>query len=980
MNTNYHAKYFAHEILRRHAANHIGKLSMSLFDACVDLNPHQVEAALFAFRSPLSKGVLLADEVGLGKTIEAGLVLCQYWAERRRKLLVICPASLRKQWSMELQEKFNLPSLILESKNYREALKQGIDNPFQQAPIIITSYNFANRHKNEIRLVSWDLVVIDEAHNLRNVYKTGNKIGQGIRWAVEDSKKLLLTATPLQNSLLELYGLSTLIDDHLFGSLAAFRTQYVHEGDLAGLKIRLQKFCHRTLRRQVLEYIKYTERKAITRPFRPTDREQELYQAISSFLQREDTYAIPSRQRELTTLILRKLLASSSLAVAGTLETIKQRLEKILAEVTENDQGNTDNPLATLLDVDQLLEQDELTGDILEEDDDREEDQSGECRPEASPTKIDIQKLKREIAELTRYITWARSIEIDTKSKTLLQSLEIGFHELEKMGAQRKALIFTESRRTQDYLYQFLSANGYQDKIVLFNGTNTDPASKAIYTEWLQQNQCTDRISGSRTADQRAALVEYFRDKAEIMIATESAAEGVNLQFCSLVVNYDLPWNPQRIEQRIGRCHRYGQRHDVVVINFLNERNQADQRVYELLQEKFNLFNGVLGASDEVLGSIESGVDFERRILSIYQQCRTPQEIEAAFKALQDEMEQTIKSRLEDTRKVLLENFDEDVHQRLKLQHDEARRQLDRFSQIFWNLTKNILARQATFNDQTLAFELKNSPGSAIPKGKYYLYQRRGLQENQPALSDQATRAQRGFLYRLSHPLGEYVLQEAKNRPTPTAELTFNISDHPVKISVVENLKGQRGYLTLTKLSIETFEREEYLLFNAITDEGKVLDQEICEKLFQCRAEVVPLGEIPAPYQAMLKREAAHYAAATINRVLEESNRAFQEERDRLEKWADDLVLAAEKELKETKAKIKALNRQSRLATSTEEQHQIQVKLQELTKLQRRQRQRIFEVEDEILEKRDELIQSLEKRLQQRTEQETLFTIRWVVR
>ncbi|WP_304543298.1 SNF2-related protein [Desulforamulus aquiferis] len=952
---------------------------MSLFDACVDLNPHQVEAAMFAFRSPLSKGVLLADEVGLGKTIEAGLVLCQYWAERRRKLMIICPASLRKQWSLELQEKFNLPSLILESKNYREALKQGIDNPFEQASIIITSYNFANRHKNEIRLVPWDLVVIDEAHKLRNAYKTGNKIGQGIRWAVEDSKKLLLTATPLQNSLLELYGLSTIIDDHLFGSLAAYRTQYVHEGDMAGLKKRLQKFCHRTLRRQVLEYIKYTERKAITRPFRPTDQEQEIYQAISSLLQREDTYAIPSRQRELTTLIIRKLLASSSQAVAATLETIKQRLEKILAEVVENEQENADNPLDTLLDVDQLIEDDEITGDILEEDEDREEDQTCESSNDTRSTKIDIQKLKREIAELTRYINWARSIDIDTKSKTLLQSLEIGFQELEKMGAKRKALIFTESRRTQDYLFQFLSANGYQDKIVLFNGTNTDPVSKAIYADWLQQNQGTDRISGSRTADQRASLVEFFRDRAEIMIATESAAEGVNLQFCSLVVNYDLPWNPQRIEQRIGRCHRYGQQHDVVVINFLNERNEADQRVYELLQEKFNLFNGVLGSSDEVLGTVESGVDFERRILSIYQQCRTPQEIEAAFKALQDEMEHTIKSRLEDTRKVLLENFDEDVHHRLKFQHDEARRQLDRISQIFWGLTKNTLARQATFNDQTLEFDLNRSPVPAIPEGSYYLYQRRGLLDKQN-VTGLETQTKRGYLYRLSHPLGEYVLQEAKGRPTPPAELIFNISEHPVKISVIENLKGQSGYLILTKLSIETFDREEYLLFNAITDAGQELDQEICEKLFQCRAEVAPLGEIPAPYPAILKREAERYAAATINRVLEESNRTFQEERERLEKWADDLVLAVEKELKETKAKIKTLNRQSRLATSTEEQHQIQVKLQELTKLQRRQRQRIFEVEDEILEKRDELIQNLEKRLTQRTEQETLFTLRWMVR
>ena len=195
-------------------------------------------------------------------------------------------------------------------------------------------------------------------------------------------------------------------------------------------------------------------------------------------------------------------------------------------------------------------------------------------------------------------------------------------------GAARKALIFTESRRTQEYLKTFLESHGYGGQVVLFNGTNGGPEATAIYERWVEKNRDTGRASGSRAVDVRTALIEHFRDEATILLATEAAAEGINLQFCSLVINYDLPWNPQRIEQRIGRCHRYGQKHDVVVINFLNERNEADRRVLELLGEKFSLFNGVFGASDEVLGTIESGVDFEKRILAIYQECRTPEEIE----------------------------------------------------------------------------------------------------------------------------------------------------------------------------------------------------------------------------------------------------------------------------------------------------------------------------------------------------------------
>jgi superfamily II DNA/RNA helicase len=244
-------------------------------------------------------------------------------------------------------------------------------------------------------------------------------------------------------------------------------------------------------------------------------------------------------------------------------------------------------------------------------------------------------------------------------------------------GAARKALIFTESRRTQEYLKTFLESNGYRGEVVLFNGTNSGPEATGIYERWVDKNRDTGRSSGSRNVDVRTALIEHFRDEGSILLATEAAAEGINLQFCSLVINYDLPWNPQRIEQRIGRCHRYGQRHDVVVINFLNDRNEADRRVLELLGEKFSLFNGVFGASDEVLGTIESGVDFEKRILAIYQQCRTPEEIDTAFRILQAEMDEQIRMRMDDTRRTLFEHFDEDVHQRLRLQLDE-KAQLDR--------------------------------------------------------------------------------------------------------------------------------------------------------------------------------------------------------------------------------------------------------------------------------------------------------------
>ena len=954
MITDYHAKYYANELTLLHSADGVDRLSQSLFDASVDLNPHQIEAALFALSNPLNKGVILADEVGLGKTIEAALVLSQYWAERNRHLIIICPASLRRQWAAELQEKFNLPSQILDSKTMRQLKKSGVYNPLLQKKIIIMSYHYAARLEDELVSISWDLVVIDEAHKLRNSFRPKNKMGQALKRALNGRQKVLLTATPLQNSLIELYGLSTVIDEHLFGDDKAFRRQYMSSaGDIPELKDRLDTFVHRTLRKQVLEYIPYTQRKTITQPFNPTDEEQRLYDSITDFLEKEDSFALPKQQRHLTSLILRKLLASSSYAVVNTLKTIKKRLELLRDDKLTNDYF-----------LEQLIEDDDLEDDYLDDGLLLEEESNDK------ETKIDIKKINTEITELEGFIEQANNIRTDTKAKALLQAVDVGFSRMSEMGALQKVIIFTESRRTQEYLAEFLEANGYQDKVVTFSGTNNTQKAKEIYDQWKIDNQGSDSITGSAQIDKRSALIDYFKTDAEIMIATEAAAEGVNLQFCSLLINYDLPWNPQRVEQRIGRCHRYGQKYDVVVINFLNKRNQADRRVLELLTEKFSLFDGVFGASDSVLGQVENGIDFEKRILEIYETCRLPDEIDNAFKGLQQELELDINEKMEETQKMLLENFDEDIHDLMKIKLDKAEQRLDKVARWFWLTTKHQLSNYAKFNDSNYQFELKQLPvyqesSTTLLKGDYELIQK-GIEPSE-----------HHHIYRMNSQLGEHVLDTAKALNSNHHTLEFDYSNHPTKISAVETLKGKSGVLVLNKLSIDSFQKQEYLIFTAVGDDNQVLDQEICEKLFSCFGSIKQENEVL--YNEKLISTQHRQVEAKVSEVLEANNQHFQVERDRLEKWADDKVLGAEQALLDTKTKIRALKRESRLAPSIEEQKEIQEKIKQAEKKQRRQRQEIFDVEDEILEKRDDLIDALEKRLNQKTTTEELFTIRWQV-
>jgi superfamily II DNA/RNA helicase len=954
--TDYHAKYFAHELTRQRRGDDIDRIGQSLFDASVDLNPHQIDAALFALQNPLVKGVILADEVGLGKTIEAALVLAQYWAERRRRLIVVCPAALRKQWANELSEKFHLEVQILDGRAWKMLRADGVADPFNQQWVSIISYNYAASMVDHLRKTPWDLVVFDEAHKLRNAHRDSHRTAQAIKVAFAGSRKLLLTATPLQNTLMELYGLSTVIDEQLFGDAESFRRQYIRGGeDITGLRNRLKEFVKRTLRRHVLEYVRYTERKALTVPFLPSEDEQRLYHLVSAYLQREGTYGVPHQQRHLVTLVVRKLLASSTSAIIKTLETMIHRLKKI-----EEDHDSEDDWLEQLISEEDF--EDELLDDAAEATSDLD---VGEATKITALVPINLDKLRGEIAELQQYLEVASRISEDAKSAALLTALEQGFSHMAGMKAERKAVIFTESRRTQAYLANYLEARGFLGKVVTFSGTNNDTTSKAIYRRWLEENDGTGQVTGSPAVDRRSALIDHFRDHAEILIATEAAAEGVNLQFCSLVINYDLPWNPQRVEQRIGRCHRYGQRFDVVVINFLNKRNEADRRVLELLGEKFHLFEGLFGASDEILGRIESGLDFEKRIAEIYNTCREAHEIESAFDALQKELEDPINQKMQETQEKLLEHFDAQIHELLRTQHRRAEVQLDRISRLFWHLTKHQLATHADFDNINLQFDLNTSPIEKVAPGRYALIRKgKDLPED-------------CRLYRLSHPLGEYVLDTGRRLEASNQELSFNLTAHETKISALEPFLGQSGWLELNQLELDSFQREEHLVFTAITDDHQLLDHEHCEQLFQLAGKVASITTINPTAVKYLSETAKRQLDGTLSRALDENNQYFQLEREKLDAWAHDQLVSTESQLEDTRSKLREAKKQARMADTVEAQKTAQESVKQLERLQRRQRQEIFDVEDEIESRRDSLIDALEQQMHQHSTSHQLFRIRW---
>lgn len=948
--TDYQAKYFAHELTRRFPPGSAEKLAGAVASAQVDLNPHQVDAALFAFNSPLSKGALLADEVGLGKTIEAGLVLSQKWAEKKRRILIITPANLRKQWFQEMAEKFFLPCHILESKSYNAAIRQGNLRPFEIPEIVLCSYQFARSKASDVQAVPWDLVVIDEAHRLRNVYKPTNVIANTLRLALANRNKLLLTATPLQNSLLELYGLVSFIDEYTFGDVKSFREQFanVSQGQTFDvLKARLKPICHRTLRRQVVAYIPYTRRLPLVEEFTPEESEDCLYALVSEYLQRDNLIALPASQRSLMTLVLRKLLASSTFAIAGALQSISKRLKAELA---------AQSPKESL--TEELDKDYEALNETAEEWSD---DTTAE--PLSEP---DRKAMAEEIVELDAFAQLATSIHANAKGTALLKALTVAFAKARELGADEKAIIFTESRRTQDYLLRVLADSAFSEGIVLFNGTNTDERSKAIYTEWLQCHQGSDRISGSRTADMRSALVDYFRDEGRIMIATEAGAEGINLQFCALVVNYDLPWNPQRIEQRIGRCHRYGQKHDVVVVNFLNRKNAADQRVFELLSEKFHLFEGVFGASDEVLGAIESGVDFEKRIAAIYQGCRKQEEIKSAFDQLQLELSLEIDESMTRTRQKLLEHFDDEVREKLKVRKQDSEEQLGRYERLLMQLTRHELAGHAEFLGDG-AFRLTSLPFvekmADIPRGLYELPRRNG----------------EAHLYRLNHPLAEALVSQAKARELPAAEIHFDYSQHAGKISALQPFIGKSGRLAVWLFSVESLDQaEDHLVVAATTDDGQILDPDAAHRLLTLPGRVMPQGV--SVDETELSQIATMQQSAIQREISERNARFFEAEADKLDGWADDLKLGLEREIKELDRQIKEARRTATVALTLDDKLAGQKQIRVLEGQRNQKRRSLFDAQDKVDEQRDSLIARIEQRLAQNTTAEQLLALRWSLR
>ena len=957
--TAYQAKYYAHELQRSYANDHVGKLAGLLFDAQVEPKPHQIDAALFALQTPYLPGVILADEVGLGKTIEAGIVISQYWAERRRQVLIIAPSSLRQQWQQELFEKFFIPSTLLDPKIKDVQLAR---TAIHDSGVLICSYEFALRHETSL-LRQWDLVICDEAHRLRNFYTGRNKAPEAISHILHGAAKtLLLTATPLQNRLEELYGLVSVFDPSYFFSLDAFRERYVKSkgiGDNDDLTERVAAITKRTLRRDAEKYVHFTKRLPLTVEFMPSPEEIELYEKVNEYLRRERLFAFGASQRHLTALIIRKRLGSSTYAVASTLERIATRLQ------AEMDAGTRRDNRGGLILAE--FSDDDLTDEEVEE---LEEDPIAVATPIGPDIglRIDddtLEAMRQEVEELRGYANLARSITVNQKAVKLGEALDKGFERLRELGASEKAIIFTDSTKTQEYIARTLTEMGRGDGLVLFNGSNDSPQATDIHRDWLKANKDGDMITGIPVVDRRKAIVDYFRDHGTIMVATEAAAEGINLQFCSMIVNYDLPWNPQRVEQRIGRCHRFGQKYDVVVVNFSNKGNVAEARILELLANKFHLFESVFGASDEVLGAIEDGFDFEKTISRILSNSRSDAEIDSAFKELEERYASEISSEMATAKAKVFDNLDPNVQDRLKEYDAQSGQVLNRFEQLLLAVTKRQLREYATFEGEGRHFVLNDPPISGARTGRYYF-------KSEPL--------ENAHQYRFDSELARYVVESSKNSPTPSRELTFSLGQSERVSTAVKALLGKSGELTI---KVATFSMkaknddisESYMLASGLTDDGIWLDHEYAAEILDlaCTDEGPQVTIDEKRFEGHLDERRGHLEREVQGR----NSRYYDQQEELLYRNQQDRKAESEGKIREYRVKEKDARKAARATDNPMEQLKFKKDARRWAERAEEEDEEARAARKEMREEADHYLELIEQALKGTQVVEDLFSIRW---
>ena len=858
--------------------------------ARIDPNPHQIDAAIFALRRLREGGCILADEVGLGKTIEAGLVIAQSRAEGAQRILLIVPKSLIGQWQGELLNLFAIQARENEAN-------------FFAPGVYLVGREFAGSERGATLLSTvppFDLAVIDEAHEIfAGLHKRYGRDGiydeasdealmaHRVRGFLRSTPVLLLTATPMQNSLAELWGLVQYVEPTgtLLGDITTFRKVFCSEDDRTlvpgqehELKRRLAMVQRRTLRRQAQEFLDrpFTQRRCRLYEYAMSDAERSLYDDVTEYLLEPSLFAFAGRQRRLLLIGFHRRMASSISALAASLENVANRLRRLRAGL-----GSDDTAITVLRDLE-------------------EEEEIEESSEEPGPP-INRAALAAELARVEDFIARARSLPHDAKARSFQDAIKVILDLGQDGRGSGKAVVFTESITTQEYLRRLLLAIGLgEDDITLFRGVNDSERAQRAYARWQQEEgaRLPSGTKPSREVAVRLALVHEFRTRSKVLICTEAGAKGLNLQFCETVINYDLPWNPQRIEQRIGRCHRYSQQRDVTVVNFIASDNEAHRLTFEILSQKLDLFGRVLDASDHVLHEPRTdapelmvsalSVEFENDLRSIYSRSRTIDEVTREIAALRDKISgrrEAFEKEYERTSQIIESRFDESVRKVFKRLREDLSGSLADLDRDLADLVDGYLkARRVGFQRFNEAgrvlFDI--APGAALPVE---------VGDGQRFATGDARGLTDAESLNLVHPLVRAAIDQARTW-SGGGWLTLQLSpDSPPELAA---LVGKTGVICVVLVDYVGFEPVQRLVAGAVIG-GAPIDPALAAQLL--RLQATDRAPLKVEVEAQWLDDAVDEAVFVDQRQVEEGEQKhFEQAIGQLERFVEDKILVCRRE------------------------------------------------------------------------------------
>lgn len=911
----FNLRMIAEDLVRVRRPDDRERFAVSQRQARIDPNPHQVDAVIFALRRLREGGCILADEVGLGKTIEAGLVIAQSRAEGARRILLVVPKSLIGQWQHELLNLFGIEA--------RE------DHSNFVAPgVYLVGREFAGSERGAEPLAAcapFDLVVIDEAHEIfAGLHKRYGREGYDetsddalmahrVRSFLRTSPVLLLTATPMQNSLAELWGLVQYVErtGTLLGDITTFREVFTAGDDrilVPGQEHELQRrlglVLQRTLRRQAQEFLDrpFTQRRCRLYEYEMSVDERALYNDVTEYLLQPSIYAFSGSQRRLLLIGFHRRMASSIPALAASLENVASRLRQL----------KSGKPAT--------LSSEDLRD--LEDDEDEKADGAVDGPIDGLSIAVDPNAVAEELKLVEDFIARARKLPHDAKARSFKDAIRVVLDRGRDGLGSGKAVVFTESITTQEYLRQLLIDMGLADgDVTLFRGTNDHARAKEAHERWLEEagKYLPPGVRPTREVAIRLALVHEFRTRSKVLVCTEAGAKGLNLQFCETLINYDLPWNPQRIEQRIGRCHRYSQERDVTVVNFIARDNDAHHLTFEILSQKLDLFGKVLDASDHVLheprtNAPEAAVsavslEVEKDLRRIYSRSRTLDEVTREIASLRDRIgakREAFEREYERTSQIIESRFDEDVRRVFRRLREELPASLLQLDLEIAALVeghlrlKRIPHTRSEVNGRVF-FDVADAaglPAEIQDARRFATGDARGLDDAQSL--------------NLLHPLVRDAIESA--RAWPGGAVRFDVTRNPAPDLAA--LAGQTGVLAIALVDYAGFEPVQRLVSAAIVN-GAGIEPSLAAQISQLPAEEGRDIRATAPDQEddqgadrggdRAVEDALDEAVFLDQREVEErEQRHFELAIGQLERFVEDKVLVCRRERAGVQEKLRA--------------------------------------------------------------------------